>query len=427
MLRQRQNTAATRGEKTIAVLDVGTSKVAAMIALHTAEGALRVLGTGLWECQGLKRGLVTDVGLTENAIRTAMGQAERNAETQIKSALVSISAGGLGSEVVSVEADIAGQMIKKGDIDHVLAEGRARISPGTRRVLHARPALYTIDGMTGVTNPIDIYANRLGVDIHVITADPPPILNLDLCVRTAEIAVERIIAAPVAASIACLADEERDLGVALVEIGAGITNVAVHLRGQLVGLASIPMGSGDITDDIASYFATTRKHAERLKTFLGSANSSPRDNHDMVEIVPIMDADGIEPVRVPRAALLSVIRARLDLLFGEIDAALAHIGFKGPHGRQVVLTGGGAELKGIADYAQGHLGRQVRIGRPHGLIGLPDAQSGCAFTTLAGLVRYGAQPHEDITTSQPSRATTGASGPRTSVWGELFKVLKGGL
>ena len=287
--------AAVRGERRIAALDVGTSKVAAMVAVVSSDGPPRVLGTGMWECQGVRRGLVADMQATETAIRTAMSQAERNAEVQIEGALVSISAGGLDSEVVTVDVDIAGQQITQADVDLVLDEGRQRIDPGGRMVLHARPALYTIDGVTGVNNPMGFHANRLGVDIHVITADTPPIRNLDQCVRNSLMGVEGIVAAPVASSLACLADEERDLGVALVEIGAGVTNIAVHIRGQLVALASIAMGSGDITDDLAAYFATSRKHAERVKTFFGSATSSPRDNHEMIEIVPITDDDGIEP------------------------------------------------------------------------------------------------------------------------------------
>jgi cell division protein FtsA len=223
-----------------------------------------------------------------------------------------------------------------------------------------------------------------------------------------------VIASPVATGMACLSDEERELGVALVELGAGVTNVSLFIGGVLVGLSSIPIGAADITDDVASAFATRRHHAERLKCFHGSATTSPRDNHDMVEVAPLGPNDELagEPHRVTRAALISVIRQRLDQLTQAIDEALKKHGFTGPVGRQVVLTGGGAELKGIADYFQGSLGRAVRVGRPKGIAGLPEAHSGPAFATLAGLIRYAAADPVDIRdiAARPQAVTRAAGG-----------------
>jgi cell division protein FtsA len=165
---------------------------------------------------------------------------------------------------------------------------------------------------------------------------------------------------------------------------------------MLVGLKSLQIGGIDITDDIASAFGTRRVEAERMKCFYGSATTSPRDNHDMIELVPISGTeDGAETARITRAQLIAVIRQRLEHLTGEIATALKEMGFSGPIGRQVVLTGGGSELKGIADYAQGVLGRAVRIGRPK-MPGLPEAHSGPAFTTLAGLAHFAASKELDL-------------------------------
>jgi cell division protein FtsA len=418
--------ATQRGERIVAALDVGTSKVAALIAMVGGDGAPRVIGVGQRVCQGVRQGLVADMERTENAIRAAVDQAERNAGVQVEQVFVNLSAGGLDSDIVSVEVDIAGHRIERADIEHVQAEGRASINPGNRTVLHAQPALYTIDGLTGVMNPLGFHAERLGVDIHLITADTPPIRNLDVCVRNAHLGVQTIVASPVAAGLACLAPEERELGVALIEIGAGVTNVAVHARGMLVGLASIPMGSNDITDDIASAFATKRSHAERMKTLYGSATTSPKDNHDMIEVMPISDDDGVEPTRCTRAQLIAVIRQRLDMLFGEVASRLAEMGFVGPSGRQVVLTGGGAELKSIADFAQGVLGRSVRLGRPRGLTGLPEAQGSCAFSTLAGLALYAADGAEDIM-SAAAQAQTKVVRPAGGTWGRMVALLRGSI
>jgi cell division protein FtsA len=330
-------------------------------------------------------------------VREAVEQAERIAGTNIEDVWVSFSAGGLVSKLASVEVDLGGHRIEQQDIDELLAAGRNSIDPDGRMVLHAQPALYTLDGLTGVKTPLGLHADRLGVDIHVVAAEASPVRNLDLCVRSAMLEVKSIIAAPIATGMACLSDEERELGVALVEMGGGTTNVSLFAGGMLVGLETIAIGANDITDAIASAFGTRRSQAERLKTFYGSATTSPRDNHDMIDVAPMAGEDeGAEPTRITRAQLITVIRQQLEQWMNEITAALKNLGFAGPVGRQVVLTGGGAELKGIADYAQGVLGRSVRIGRPRGLPGLPEAHSGPAFATLAGLAQYVASNPVDL-------------------------------
>ncbi len=419
-----------RTERVIAAIDVGSSKVAALVAMADGENMPRVIGSGVRASNGLKRGLVADMAKTETAIRAAMMQAEKAAGVEIESVIVNLSAGGLDSDVTSVEIDIAGHRISEDDMGALLQAGRARIdetiSKAGRSTLHAEPTLYTIDGLEGVTNPRGFHADRLAVDIHVLTAATPPCRNLDLAVRNAHLDVEAIVASGVAASASVLNDEERELGVALVEIGAGVTTVAVHGGGMLAGLVSIPIGAGDITADIAASFATRRAAAERLKTLSGAATSAPRDNHDMIEVPPLDPEDGQEARRVPRSELIAVIRARLDLLFGEVDCALKDIGFTGAAGRQVVLTGGGAELRGIADFAQGALARNVRVGRPRGLIGLPEAQSTAAFATLAGLILHGSQPRLDLARMSIFRGSGGRTGreqPRSAL-ARLFQQLK---
>jgi len=390
-------------EGLITALDIGSSKVSAMIAQKADGGELIVLGTGQRESRGVKRGYIADMGATEAAVREAVEQAERIAGMNIENVWVAFSAGGLVSDVASVEVELGGHRVEQGDIDALLQAGRESIDPAGRMVLHAQPTLYMLDRRTEVKNPLGLHADTLGVHIHVVAADGSPVRNLDLCVRSAHLNVKSIIAAPLATGMACLSDEERELGVALVELGAGITNVSLFAGGMLVGLASIPMGAADITDDIASSFGTRRSQAERMKCFHGSANASPRDNHDMIEVAPISaEEEGGEGSRITKAQLIAVIRQRLDHLMNEIRKALKDLGFEGPVGRQVVLTGGGAELKGIADYAQVALGRSVRIGRPRGLTALPEAHSGPGFATLAGLAHYAAANPVDLRAIAPT-------------------------
>lgn len=410
-------------ERTLAVLDVGTSKVAALIVLVGPDGEPRVIGTGQKPCLGLKRGLVTDFDRTESAIRGAMDQAERAAGVQVDSVHASISAGNLASNVATAEIDIAGASITAADMTALREAGRARIDPHGRTVVHAQPALYALDGQPGVESPLGFHADRLGMDIHVVTADTPPLKNLDRAIKTAHLGLKSLVASPLAASLSTLEIEERHLGVALVEIGAGVTTIAVHSFGMLVGVAAIPMGADDITHDLAAAFSTRRSHAERLKALDGAAIAVPKDNHEAVEIPPMSDDSTSEPLRVPKAQIIGVIRHRLDLLFREVASKLDTLGFTGPQARQLVLTGGGAELRAIAEFAASSLNRNVRIGTPRGLTGLPPAQSGPAFATLAGLVLFAAAEVPDIW-----HMTAAPRGPKNAGrFGTMIEKLRGSL
>ncbi len=385
----------------LTVLDIGSSKVSALIAQKGDGGELTVLGTGQRESRGVRRGYIADMAATEVAVREAVEQAERIAGVSIEDVWVAFSAGGLVSDIVKLEVDLGGHRVEQADIDALLKAAGEALDPQGRMVLHAQPTRYTLDGLTGTARPIGMHADRLGVEIHVVATDGSPVRNLDLCVRSAHLDVKSIVAAPVATGLAVLSEEERDLGVALVEIGAGVTNVSVFQHGVLTGLASIGMGAADVTDDIASAFGTRRAQAERIKCFHGSANMSPRDNHEMIDIAPISAEQGEEGSRITKAQLIATIRLRLDRLMQEVQRELKKLNFDDPVGRQIVLTGGGAELKGIADYAQQALGRTVRVGRPRGLTALPEAHSGPAFSTLAGLAMFAAADPVDLRGMEP--------------------------
>ena len=314
--------AAVSDQPLIAALDIGSSKVSALIVTRDADGRLRVLGTGQRESRGVKRGYVTDMEASEFAVREAVEIAERMSGVTIDDVWASFAAGGLVSDVANVEVELGGHQVEQSDIDELLAVGKRAIDRNGQVVLHAHPALYTIDGVEGVHHPIGLHADRLGVDIHVVAADPAPLRNIDYVIRSAHLGVRAIVASPVAAALACLTAEERELGVALVELGAEVTNVSLHAGGMLVGLRSIPLGAKDITDDIACAFGVQRREAERMKCLFGSAMTSPRDNHEMIEATQIGGEEGAEPMRITHAQLMMVIRQRIEELTSQIEAAL---------------------------------------------------------------------------------------------------------
>ena len=402
-----------RISKVFGAVNIGSFRISAMIAGLTEAGEMVVLGSGHRAAQGIKRGYVTDMQAATYAVRDAIERAEKLAGTSISSVWIACSGAGLASRIAQVEIDIGGRRIEEDDIEHLLVAARDGLEPDGRMVLHAQPAHYTLDGAHGVANPKGLHAERLAVDIHVMLADGAPVRNITEAVQNAHLEVEGVVASPVAAGYACLSREERELGVALIELGGEVTNVSVYAGGMLLGMAAIPVGSNDITDAIASHFGIRRYQAERLKCVAGSAIATPADHREMIPV----NGPGEEQAgplarhaddknRVPRAELVSVITGELDRLVSEIGKALKAMGFTGQRGQQVVLTGGGAELAGIADYFQGALGRPVRIGRPPALPGLPEAHAVPGFSTLAGLVLYAKADPVDIRSIGPAYTDT---------------------
>jgi cell division protein FtsA len=431
--------ASRRFTRTFGAVNIGSFRISAMIMGETESGELQVLGSGHRASAGIKRGYVTDMTAASNAIRDAVERAEKNSGTQVRSVWIACAGAGLASNVVSVDIEIGGRRIEDEDIEQLLVQAQDMIQPDGRTVLHAQPAHYTLDGAHGVANPRGLHAERLGVDIHVMLADGAPVRNLTEAVQNAHLSVDGVVAAPLAAGHACLTVEERELGVALVEIGADVTNVAVFAGGMLLGLKAVPMGSNDITDKIAGSFGIRRSQAERLKCVAGSAIASPADHRELIPVNGPNDApEGVasgplargadDKNRIVRAELIGVVTQQLAVLTGEIGKALKEMGFSGRSAGQVVLTGGGAELAGMADFMQGALGQPVRLGRPPQLAGMPEAHHAPGFATLAGLCLYAAEDPVDIRAVGASRAAVYRGVARQSSWIEaatrLLRALK---
>lgn len=392
-----------RFNRAYAAVNIGSFRVSCMILGQDESGALQVLGSSHRKAEGVKRGYVTDMTAASEAIRQAVEKAETIARTTIASVTIGCAGAGLSSKVASVEIAIGGRRIEEDDIDHLLAAARDMLQPDGRMVLHAQPAHYTLDGAHGVANPKGLHAETLGVDIHVVMAEGAPVRNLIEAVQNAHLDVDAVVASPLASAYACLSREERDLGVALVEIGAQVTNVSVHAGGMLLGLKSIPLGSNDITDAVASSLGIRRNQAERLKCVSGSAIATPTDHREMVPVSGPGEEHALpfargadEQNRIARATLVGVVTERLSFLASEVGKALKTLGFSGANAGQVVLTGGGAELHGIAEFMQGALGRAVRVGKPPQIAGLPEAHATPGFATLAGLCLYAADDPVDI-------------------------------
>ena len=381
---------------TVSAIDIGTSKVACLIArLRPSAGndvlprrthAIEVLGIGHTRAVGIKGGNVVDLAEAEGAIRNAVAAAERMAGVELESVVVSVSAGRLSSERYAATVPVAGSSVTDGDIERVLAAGsRHSVRPG-RAVLHSLPIGYALDDAHGIHEPRGMLGRQLGVDMQVATVDAAAVRNLMLCVERCHLQVEAMAATSYVAGLAALSDDESDLGAAVVDMGAGTTTIAVFSGGHFVHSDGFSLGGRHVTMDLARGLQVGIADAERVKSLYGTVLSGSTDERDMIELSG--SSDDAEPHVVPRSSLVRIIRPRAEEILEMIRDRLSKSPFAAaPRGR-VVLTGGACQLNGIPELAADVLGRQVRIGRPLGLSALPDAAKGPAFAVAAGLLVY---------------------------------------
>ncbi len=387
----------------VAGLDIGTSKIVCIIARlkpQTPQEALRrrthgieIIGIGHTEARGIKAGAVVNLAEAEEAMRHAIDLAERDASVQLESVVVSVSSGRLMSELYAVNVNIAGSTVTDDDIARVLAAGSQHSSRPGRVVLHSLPIGYTLDGVRDVGEPRGMLAREFGVDMHVVTADVAAARNLMLTVERCHLSVETMVAAPYVAGLSVLADDEAELGAALVDMGAGTTTVAVFSAGRFVHCDGFALGGNHVTMDLARGLNARISDAERIKTFYGSVLAGGSDARDMIAVPPVGDDDREPPKFVSRAGLMRVIKPRVEEILEMVRDRLATSPFAAEPRARVILTGGASQLTGVAELAAGILDRPVRIGRPLGISGLPEAAKGPAFGVAAGLLVYPQAAH----------------------------------
>ena len=386
----------------VAALDVGSSKVACLIArlrpyspqqvLTRRSHAVEVVGYGHAAARGTKAGGVVNLAQAEEAIRQAVDGAERMASFEIESVVLSISAGRLSSDLLAAEIGIAGSTVSEGDIGRLLSAGNRYSLREGRAVLHSLPIGYSIDGGNGIRDPRGMLGSRFGVDMHVATTDVAAARNLMLVVERCHLAVEAMVASPYVAGLSVLADDEADLGAAVVDMGAGTTTAAVFLGGRFMHSEGFALGGHNVTLDIARGLNASVADAERIKTFYGSVLVGGSDERDMITVPPVGD-EREQAQFVPRSALVHIIKPRVEEILEMVRDRLAASPFAAEARGRVILTGGASQMTGLSELAARIIGRPVRIGRPLGISGLPDAAKGAAFAATTGLLVYPQAAH----------------------------------
>jgi len=378
---------------TIAALDIGTTKVACFIA-HMGEGDdLHLAGVGHHRARGMRAGQVTNIDEVEASVRAAVDAAEQMSNTRIERVFINVSCGAPQSTRVDVELAVSGHQIRDVDVRRVLDHGSAQYDANGRELIHCIPTGYSIDGSNGILDPRGMYGDKLGVNIHLVTAGVGPARNLAAVIDRCDLDVEDRVVSPYAAALACLVDDEKDLGATVIDMGGGTTSIAVFMEGQVVYVESIPIGGLHVTGDIAKGLSTPVAKAERLKTVYGSVMQNAADTRELLKVPLVGEDDEATANEVPKSMLVQIIQARIEETFELARSHLEASGFAKQAGRRVILTGGASQLEGVRDLAELVLDKQVRLGRPRTIRGLPDSVSGPAFSTAVGLLRYGLREH----------------------------------
>ena len=371
----------------VTVLDVGSSKVVCLIG-RAGPGSLRVVGAALRESHGIKSGTVTGLEQAEEAIREAVAAAENHADTRIQNVLISVSCGSPTSVNARAAIALDGALVSDAHLHALIREGRARCTLDGYEIIQVRPTTYVVDEARGVRDPRGMFCQRIGVAMHGVAVKPSPLQNLKLAVERCHLSVAGALFSAYASALSTLTADEKQLGATVIDMGGGVTSIAVFMEGEMVHADAVPMGGAHVTADLARMLAAPVSAAERIKTLYGAALGDIESGTDMVA-VPQMGEDN-DAQRVPRSMLTRIIQPRLEEILGEVAQRLRASGFDVAAGRRAVITGGACQLAGMRELAQRILNKQVRIGRPQTLPGLPAASAGPDYATALGLLMAGA-------------------------------------
>jgi len=380
---------AKKGDENLVVgLDIGTSKVLAIVGEVTATGEVEVIGVGHHPSRGMKKGVVVNIESTVQSIQRAIEEAELMAGCQIKS----VYAGIAGSHIRSINSHgtvaIKDKEVGPNDVDRVIESARALAIPADQKVLHVLPQEFIIDGQEGIREPIGMSGVRLEAKVHIVTGAVSAAQNIVKCVRRCGLEVDDIILEQLASSLSVLTEDEKELGVCMVDIGGGTTDISVFTEGAIRHTSVIPIAGDQVTNDIAVALRTPTANAEEIKKKYGCALTQLAASDESIEVPSVGDRP---PRKLARQTLAEVIEPRIEELYGLVLAELRRSGFEDVIGSGIVLTGGSAKMEGMIDLAEEVFHMPVRLGIPQGVGGLSGVVHNPIYATGVGLVLFGAK------------------------------------
>lgn len=397
-------------------LDIGTSKVVAIVGEVTSSGGIDIIGLGSHPSRGLKKGVVVNIESTVQSIQRAIEEAELMAGCQINS----VYAGIAGSHIKSINSHgivaIKDREVSESDLDRVIDAARAVAIPADQRILHILPQEFIVDDQEGIREPIGMSGVRLEAKVHLVTGAVGAAQNIIKCVRRCGLDVDDIILEQLASSYSILTEDEKELGVCLVDIGGGTTDIAVFFDGAIRHTAVIPIAGDQVTNDIAVALRTPTQYAEEIKVKYACALRQLANPEETIEVPSVGDRP---PRKLSRQTLAEVVEPRYDELLGLVYAELRKHGFEDMIAAGVVLTGGSSKMEGVVDLAEEIFHMPVRLGVPQFVNGLSDVVSNPIFATGVGLLIFGEQ-HQ-----HPGKHYFSADGGINGIWEQMKNWFQG--
>jgi len=375
-----------KNQQLIVGLDIGTHKIACVVAESTPDGKLDVIGIGTHPSRGLRKGVVVNIDSTVESIRLAVEEAELMAGVEIKTVYTGIAGSHIhGYNSHGVVATKNGEVSPE-DVERVIEAAKAMNIPADQKVLHILPQDYIIDGQDGIKSPVGMSGVRLEAKVHVVTGAVSSAQNIIKCCHRCDLEVADVVLEQLASSEAVLQADEKEIGVVLVDIGGGTTDIAVFFNGSIQHTSVIPIGGDHLTNDLVVGLRTSPREADILKRKYGSCLTTMVPADEMIEIPSV---GGHEPRTMPRQVMTQILEPRVDELFELVKSHLDQSGFRNQLSAGVVLTGGSSLLKGMVELAEEVFDAPVRLGTPTGVGGLADVVATPIYSTGVGLVHYG--------------------------------------
>ncbi len=404
------------GKNLIVGLDIGTSKVVAIVGEVSGNDEIEVIGIGHHPSRGLKKGVVVNIESTVQSIQRAVEEAELMAGCQINAVFAGIA----GSHIRSLNSHgivaIRDKEVFPADVDRVIDAARAVAIPADQKILHILPQEFIIDNQDGIREPVGMSGVRLEARVHMVTGAVSAAQNIIKCVRRCGLEVDDIILEQLASSHSVLIDDEKDLGVCLVDIGGGTTDIAVFTEGAIRHTAVIPIAGDQVTNDIAVALRTPTQHAEEIKIKYACALAQLASPDETIEVPSVGDRPAR---RLARQTLAEVVEPRYEELLNLVRAELRRSGFEDLIAAGMVLTGGSAKMEGLVDLAEEIFHMPVRLGVPHTVTGLVDVVRNPIYATGVGLLQFGRQNIYD------SRRDPRVSGGFKNVWERMKSWFQG--
>jgi len=407
-MRAMRRAAMQRG--VVAVLDIGTSKIACLVLRFDGPGrfreddgvgpmagqsSFRVIGAATTRSRGVRFGEISAMQETERAVRTALQAAQKMAQVRVDHVIACFAGAQPRSYGLTGEVEVEQSTVGETDIARVLAACDVPDFGQGREVLHAQPVNFALDHQTGLADPRGQAGHQLACDMHLLTVDMQVVQNLLYCVKRCDLELAGIASSAYVSGVASLVEDEQELGAACIDMGGGATGLSIFIKKHMIYADSVRMGGDQVTSDIAKGLQVPLATAERIKTFYGGVVATGMDDREMIEIGG--DSGDWEKDRrtVSRAELIGIMRPRVEEILEEVRARLDAAGFEHLPSQSIVLTGGGSQIPGLDGLAARILGQQVRLGRPLRVQGLPQAATGAAFASAVGLCLFAAQPQDE--------------------------------